>query len=172
MLQPHQVLSEFYPSSILSSIQFYLVPSKFYLKVYPVLSSSILHSQSVLHFTHGKHLKHLKHFKHSKHIKHSLHIKHLKRLKHIKHLKHTAASGLSGAAQARPSRRQRMLRRELPGAAWETGSRQPGAAGRPGAESNREQPGAAGSWEQPVAASSQEQLEAEQMPDRNHISRL
>ena len=36
---PHQVLSEFYPSSILSSIQFYPVPSKFYLKVYPVLSS-------------------------------------------------------------------------------------------------------------------------------------
>ena len=33
MLQPHQVLSEFYPSSILSSIQFY-----------PVLSSSILSS--------------------------------------------------------------------------------------------------------------------------------
>jgi len=65
-----------------------------------------------------------------------------------------------------------MLRRDLLGAAWETGSWQPGTAGRPGAESNREQPGAAGSWEQPVAASSQEQLEAEQMPDRNHISRL
>ena len=149
------------------------VLSKFYLKFNPVLSSSIqvlsevlsssiLHSQSVLHFTHGKHLKHFKHFKHIKHIKHSAHIKHFKRLKHIKHFKHTA----------RPSRRQRMLRRDLLGAAWETGSWQPGAAGRPGAESNREQPGAAGSWEQPVAASNQEQLEAEQMPDRNHISRL
>ena len=157
VLQPHQVLSEFCPSSILSSIQFYPVPSKFYLKVYPVLSS----------------IPRASYTSHTANTSNTSNISNTSNTSNIQCTSNTSnASNTSNTSSTQPSRRQRMLRRELPGAAWETGSRQPGAAGRPGAESNREQPGAAGSWEQPVAASSQEQLEAQQMPDRNHISRL
>ena len=141
VLQPHQVLSEFYPSSILSSIQFYPVLSKFYLKVYPVLSS--IPRASYTRQTPQTLQTHQTHQTFSAHQTLQTPQTHQTLQAHSPTLQKAAyaAPGLAGSS---------MGDRELAaGSSWEARSReQPGAARssrKLGAACSRKQPGAVGS---------------------------